>query len=89
MCFSSHQYNLAIPFNAGSGKVASASSNGFYIDITPPVVESIHHIDPSWTDYEPTEFQGSNSSIGAYWEVTEDESMVSVISFSSLLFLPF
>ena len=60
----------------GSGKDVLASSNGFYIDVTPPVIGSIYHIDPSWTDYEPTEFQGSNSSIGAYWEVTEDESMV-------------
>ena len=63
----------------GSGKEAFGSSNGFYVDITPPVITDIYHIDLSWNDYEPSQFQGSNSTIGAYWEVLEEESMVSIM----------
>ena len=53
-----------------------SSSNGFYVDVTPPVIDEIFHIDLSWNDYEPCVHQGSNSTIAAYWSVTEDESKV-------------
>ncbi|KAI8514388.1 carbohydrate binding [Branchiostoma belcheri] len=53
-----------------------AVSDGVYIDATPPVFESLYHVDLSWSEDEPSDFQGSNSTIAVRWEAYDIESQV-------------
>ncbi|XP_078573994.1 uncharacterized protein LOC144860567 isoform X3 [Branchiostoma floridae x Branchiostoma japonicum] len=69
-------YYLTVRAVAGSGRAAIASSNGIYIDVTSPVIESLFHVDLSWSRDEPTGYQGDNSSIAVYWEGYDKESEV-------------
>ncbi|XP_078575700.1 uncharacterized protein LOC144861602 [Branchiostoma floridae x Branchiostoma japonicum] len=69
-------YYLTVRAVAGSGRIATASSNGIYIDITPPIVENLFHVDLSWSPDEPTSYQGDNSTIAVYWEGYDIESEV-------------
>ncbi|XP_066299088.1 uncharacterized protein [Branchiostoma lanceolatum] len=69
-------YYLTVRAVAGSGRAAIASSNGIYIDVTPPVIENLFHVDLSWSADEPTSYQGDNSTIAVYWEAYDTESEV-------------
>ncbi|XP_019624877.1 PREDICTED: uncharacterized protein LOC109470382 isoform X2 [Branchiostoma belcheri] len=69
-------YYLTVRAVAGSGRAAIASSNGIYIDVTPPVIENLFHVDLSWSPDEPTSYQGDNSTIAVYWEAYDKESEV-------------
>ncbi|KAI8519526.1 hypothetical protein Bbelb_027830 [Branchiostoma belcheri] len=69
-------YYLTVRALAGSGRAATASSNGIYIDVTPPVIENLFHVDMSWSPDEPTSYQGDNSTIAVYWEAYDKESEV-------------
>ncbi|XP_066298079.1 uncharacterized protein [Branchiostoma lanceolatum] len=69
-------YYLTVRAVAGSGRAAIASSNGIYIDVTPPVIENLFHVDLSWSPDEPTSYQGDNSTIAVYWEAYDTESEV-------------
>ncbi|XP_078585863.1 uncharacterized protein LOC144867674 [Branchiostoma floridae x Branchiostoma japonicum] len=69
-------YYLTVRAVAGSGRVATASSNGIYIDVTPPVVENLFHVDLSWSPDEPTSYQGDNSTIAVRWEGYDIESEI-------------
>ncbi|XP_078658230.1 uncharacterized protein LOC144903713 [Branchiostoma floridae x Branchiostoma belcheri] len=69
-------YYLTVRAVAGSGRAAIASSNGIYIDVTPPVIENLFHVDLSWSPDEPTRYQGDNSTIAVYWEAYDKESEV-------------
>ena len=55
----------------------TAVSNGIYIDPTPPVIKSIYHLDATWSQDEPSDYQGNDHTIAIYWEAEDDESEVS------------
>ncbi|XP_070572595.1 uncharacterized protein [Ptychodera flava] len=61
-------YYLTIKAITGSGRSAVKSSNGVMVDVTPPIIEDIYHVDVDWSETEPTEFQSSNSTIAVNWD---------------------
>uniref|UniRef100_A0ABM0M0H6 Uncharacterized protein LOC100366953 n=1 Tax=Saccoglossus kowalevskii TaxID=10224 RepID=A0ABM0M0H6_SACKO len=75
-------YYLTVKGVTGSGRSAVASSNGVIIDVTPPVIADLYHVDMSWSDSEPTEYQSSNTTIAARWEVYDIGSQVKDIQFA-------
>ena len=60
----------------GSMQTSSSSSSGVLVDVTPPIIKNIHHVDMSWSEDQPSEYQGQNHSIGVYFEVSDPESEV-------------
>jgi len=42
------------------------------VDTTPPDLQYVRCVDPSNSMDEPSNYQGTNSSMGAYWECSED-----------------
>ena len=69
-------YYITVKALTGSGLTAVASSRGIYIDTTPPDVNMLYHVDPSWSSLEPIRFQGVTTTIAVYFEVTDEESEV-------------
>ncbi|XP_078578641.1 uncharacterized protein LOC144863393 [Branchiostoma floridae x Branchiostoma japonicum] len=67
---------MTIKATTGSGREIVASSDGVYIDVTPPRFESLFHVDTSWSMDETTEYQGSNSSIAVRWRAIDMESKI-------------
>ena len=68
-----------------SGREVMSTSNGIYVDPTPPVINDVRHVDMAWNDVQPIEFQGQNHTIAVYWEVEDLESNVSqIIEFIAL-----
>ena len=63
----------------GSGRTTLSSSSGIYIDTTPPIINNIIHLDLAWDTDEPSEFQGNNYSIAAFWNSEDMESGVGAI----------
>lgn len=53
-----------------------AHSNAIQVDITPPVCEYMKCLDPDYSLDEPTSHLGSSSTIGAYWQCSEDVSLI-------------
>ncbi|CAH1259269.1 FAT1 [Branchiostoma lanceolatum] len=70
------KYYLAIKAITASGRQVVASSDGVYIDVTPPRFDTLFHVDTSWSTEEPTEFQGSNYSIAVRWRAIDMESKI-------------
>ena len=66
----------------GSGATAVVSSNGFYIDESPPIYDGEAmteiYIDVSQGAFTPVKYQASNSTIKAFWRCYDDESGVVV-----------
>jgi len=66
----------------GSGLSAVASSDGFYIDLTPPVFEpdamSHMYYDVSQGEFTPVKYQASNNTIKTIWYCYDDQSMIKV-----------
>ncbi|XP_053401006.1 uncharacterized protein LOC123523226 isoform X2 [Mercenaria mercenaria] len=62
----------------GSGEEIVSSSNGFYIDLTPPSFdeEVMMYIDVRQGDFTPSEFQGSNNTIKAIWLCYDTKSEI-------------
>ncbi|XP_070573548.1 uncharacterized protein [Ptychodera flava] len=69
-------YHLTIKAVTGSGRYAIASSNGVYIDDTPPVFDYLYHVDVLWSVYEPIEYQGSNTTIAVRWNAYDIGSQI-------------
>ncbi|XP_078621329.1 uncharacterized protein LOC144887805 [Branchiostoma floridae x Branchiostoma japonicum] len=69
-------YYITIKAVSGSGRFALSSSDGVYIDVTPPVFESLYHVDLAWSEDEQSDFQGTNSTIAIRWEAYDIESQV-------------
>jgi hypothetical protein len=67
----------------GSGLTAEASSDGFYIDLSPPVfdknVMTQIYIDVTQGEFTPVKYQASNDTIKAYWYCFDEESLIKVI----------
>jgi hypothetical protein len=65
----------------GSGAFTIKSSNGFYIDITPPVLEAevgVMYIDVLRGAYEPIHYQKSSDTIKIIWKCDDSESGIKV-----------
>ncbi|KAK6174798.1 hypothetical protein SNE40_013376 [Patella caerulea] len=71
-------YYLSVKAVLGSGRDAISSSNGFYIDISPPVFDkdAMLYIDVSQGNFTPVEYQGSNTTIKSIWLCQDNESLV-------------
>ena len=74
-------YYLTVKALTASGQYVTASSTGVYVDTTPPVVEMLYHIDVAWNPYEPSKYQGDNSTIVVYYQVFDGESEVQSLSY--------
>ncbi|WAR20850.1 CRB-like protein [Mya arenaria] len=59
-----------------AGEETTAVSNAIQIDTTPPKCYYVKCTDPEYNVDQPTEYLGSNSTIGAYWNCTEMESLI-------------
>lgn len=57
-----------------TGRSVTAVSNGIVIDVTPPVCDQVVQVDPSWSLTQPASYQGTNSSVAAYWECRDNVS---------------
>ena len=69
-----------------SGNQASASSNGFYVDTTPPMFDTDFmsqdiYYDVFQGESVPVRFQASNTTIKAVWRCTDNESEIVVSLF--------
>ena len=67
----------------GSGSNITASSDGFYIDDTPPVfdadvMQGDFYIDVNQGASTPVRFSSSNSTIKAFWTCGDEESEIDV-----------
>ncbi|CAG2231211.1 unnamed protein product [Mytilus edulis] len=65
-----YYYNVKTVNIAGQETVVQ--SKGIMVDTTPPDLQYVRCVDPSNSMEEPTTYQGTNSSMGAYWECSED-----------------
>ena len=67
----------------GSGATVTMSSDGFYVDDTPPdflmdIMSAEIYVDVNQGAFKPVRFQSSNSTIKAIWGCTDEESDVKV-----------
>ncbi|CAH1239174.1 HEG1 [Branchiostoma lanceolatum] len=69
-------YYITVKAVSGSGRLLLSSSNGVNIDVTPPDIQEIYHVDMSWDDEEISKFQGSNSTIAVRYKAFDRESQV-------------
>ncbi|XP_072049468.1 uncharacterized protein [Amphiura filiformis] len=72
-------YFITVQAVSGNGKTTSASSNGIYIDITPPKFDIQFYLDVTRSDIndlQPVTHQASNSTIKAYWNFVDEESEI-------------
>ncbi|XP_035662464.1 uncharacterized protein LOC118406510 [Branchiostoma floridae] len=71
-------YKLIVRALSAKGQTVNTTSNGFYIDMTPPTLESSFHFDKAQGD-KPTSYQQSNDTIKAYWRFTDSDSGIKEI----------
>ncbi|XP_066289112.1 uncharacterized protein [Branchiostoma lanceolatum] len=69
-------YYITVKSVSGSGRLVLSSSNGVNIDVSPPDIQEIYHVDMSWDDKEISEYQGSNSTIAVRYKAFDRESQV-------------
>jgi len=62
---------------AGSGRDVITSSDGIFMDLTPPYIDELYHLDLPYSDKEPVHFQGTNTTIAVYLETMDNETKVS------------
>ncbi|KAI8485717.1 hypothetical protein Bbelb_365510, partial [Branchiostoma belcheri] len=69
-------YSLKVQALSSNGLSVTSTSSAFYIDVTPPVMDIIFHIDVKQGELEPVNFQQSNSTIKAFFNFIDNESGV-------------
>ncbi|XP_070573735.1 uncharacterized protein [Ptychodera flava] len=69
-------YYITVKAVTGSGRYVVASSDGVYVDDTPPIFDYLYHVDKTWSEDEPVTFQGSNSTIAVRWSAYDIGSQV-------------
>ena len=62
---------------AGSGRDVITSSDGIFMDLTPPYIQELYHLDWPYSDKEPVHFQGTNTTIAVYLTTMDNETKVS------------
>ncbi|XP_060596420.1 uncharacterized protein LOC132750448 [Ruditapes philippinarum] len=72
------QFYISVKAVLGSGNEIVSSSNGFYIDLTPPEFdeEVMMYIDVRQGEFTPSDFQGSNNTIKAIWLCNDDKNEI-------------
>ncbi|XP_070572149.1 uncharacterized protein [Ptychodera flava] len=60
-------YHLTIKAVTGSGRHVISSSDGLYVDDTAPVFDYLYHLDLDYSEDEPTEYQGGNTTLAVRW----------------------
>jgi hypothetical protein len=76
----------------GSGDAAQASSNGFYVDDTPPVFDTEVMSAPFYYDVgqgesTPVKFQKANDTIKCIWKCDDEESGIVVCEVHAYTFV--
>ncbi|XP_077996021.1 uncharacterized protein LOC144449367 [Glandiceps talaboti] len=69
-------YHLTVKAVAGSGRHVVASSDGVYVDDTPPKFDYLYHLDLEYSEDEPVEYQRSNSTIAIRFSAFDIGSQV-------------
>lgn len=69
-------YYLQVKVVNYAGQETVGVSKGIMVDLTPPKFQSVTCIDPSYSMDEPSDYQGTTTSVGAYWECEEDVSEI-------------
>ncbi|XP_070573950.1 uncharacterized protein [Ptychodera flava] len=69
-------YHLTVKAITGSGRYAVASSDGVYVDDTPPEFDYLYHVDLDLSEDEPVEYQGSNTTIAVRFSAFDIGSQV-------------
>ncbi|XP_052081925.1 uncharacterized protein LOC127719726 isoform X2 [Mytilus californianus] len=74
-------YYFTVKAVLSSGVTTVVSSDGFYIDDTPPIYDpdvmgSDIYIDVDQGEFTPVRYQGSNSTIKSFWRCFDEESDV-------------
>ncbi|XP_045189288.2 uncharacterized protein LOC123546793 [Mercenaria mercenaria] len=72
----SSAYYLNVKIVDFAGQETVAYSNAVQVDSTAPECDYVKCLDPDYSKDEPTEHLGSSSSIGAYWNCSEDVSRI-------------
>ena len=62
----------------GNGRSVTASSDGITIDTSPPILDYMFYIDVTQGEFEPVNYQSSNTTIKAYWNFVDDDSEIAV-----------
>ncbi|XP_070574642.1 uncharacterized protein [Ptychodera flava] len=69
-------YHLTVKAVTGSGRHIIASSDGVYVDDTPPEFDYLYHVDLDWSEDEPVEYQGSNTTIAVRFSAFDIGSQI-------------
>ena len=69
-------YYLKVKVLNFAGEATVGISKGIVVDTTPPKFKTVTCIDPDYSLDEPSEYQASTTSVGAFWECEEDVSQV-------------
>ena len=80
-CNSTSYYLTAKVVNF-AGQATVAHSNAIEIDTSPPSCEYMKCLDPDNSGDEPTTHLGSSSTIGAYWNCSEDVGIIKAFEVS-------
>ena len=59
-----------------AGQATFAHSNAILVDVTPPACDYMKCVDPEYSADEPTSHLGSSSTIGSYWNCSEDVGLI-------------
>ncbi|GAB1602264.1 uncharacterized protein LOC115224694 [Argonauta hians] len=65
-------YYLQVKAVNFAGQETVGLSKGTMVDLTPPLFQAVTCVDPSYSMDEPSDYQGTTESVGAYWECEED-----------------
>ncbi|XP_071094116.1 uncharacterized protein [Haliotis cracherodii] len=76
MDFKAPTYYISVKAVNFANQSTVVTSNAFQVDITPPEFQYMMCVDPQHSLDEPTDFIGSNNSVGAFWECSEDVSEI-------------
>lgn len=74
--FSTESYFINIKVVDFAGNFIEAISEAVIIDDTPPKFNQMSCVDPHHSLDEPTLYQGTNSSVAAFWECEDDISQI-------------
>ncbi|XP_070204336.1 uncharacterized protein [Littorina saxatilis] len=69
-------YYVDVKIVTHSGKTTLSKSPALTVDTSPPSVDRLVTTDPSYSDQEPSEFIGTNETVGMQWAVSEGVSDV-------------
>ena len=72
--FNLSTYFVDIKVENYAGLTTCSKSHGFLVDATPPHIEYVTCLDPSYSSDEPIDFLGSDNAIAVTWDAEEDVS---------------